>query len=303
MATYNGARFIKRQLDSIISQIRLPDEIVISDDCSIDETLDIISEYQNKMIAVSWIVVQNQKNLGWRQNFANAIRLTTGDIIFLADQDDEWNKNKIKEMSLLIQNNEDILLLVSGYVTIEETSSLKNKSLLNRGNQNGAIRKIGFDRYFYMNHYPGCTYAFRKECKDWFSLPIWSKNQAHDEFIMVLAKLKNRVYCYDKPLIYFIRHETSATYGKKLNFRDRIELLNEKNYELNIAEEFLKINIDIIDKETKNKIINECKEFIGFRIRWLEKPNCKSFLKLISKYRDYEKIKFFFTDIYCAFKR
>lgn len=302
MTTYNGANYIQRQLDSILAQTRLPDEIVISDDCSTDETLKILFKYQNKMSSSNFIIISNKKNLGWRQNFAKAIKLTTGDLIFLADQDDEWDKNKIKEMESLICDNKDILLLVSQYIAIEENESIENMSIDSRKYSN-TLMKMKFDKHFYMNHFPGCTYAFRSECRDWFLLPIWSKNQAHDEFIMTLARLKDRVYCFDKPLIFFIRHKTSATYGKKINYIDRIELLLEKEEEINIARRFLFIDKNIDYKNRKNDIINSCQTFLDFRIRWLEKPNLINFVKLLLKSSNYEKVSFLFSDIYCAFHR
>lgn len=97
MATFNGERFLKEQLDSIITQSVPPTEIVVCDDCSIDSTIQILEEYQRKsLIPIS--IVQNEANLGYCRNFQKAISLCTGEFIALADQDDIWEINKLQRL-------------------------------------------------------------------------------------------------------------------------------------------------------------------------------------------------------------
>jgi glycosyltransferase involved in cell wall biosynthesis len=94
LATYNGERYISEQLGSIACQTRLPDELVISDDASTDATQAIIKSFaQNAPFPVR--IVENGERLGSTGNFERAIRLCSGDIIFLCDQDDVWYSNKI----------------------------------------------------------------------------------------------------------------------------------------------------------------------------------------------------------------
>ena len=90
IATYNGEKYIREQLLSILNQTVPVDEIVVSDDGSNDNTLNIIKEFHD-----SRIVIYEESHLGVKQNFGNAISKTTGDIIFLADQDDVWERDKL----------------------------------------------------------------------------------------------------------------------------------------------------------------------------------------------------------------
>ena len=93
IATYNGEKYIKEQLDSIIPQLGHEDEIVISDDGSSDSTLDIINSINDERIRIT----VNQGKHGVNSNFNNALLHAKGDFIFLADQDDIWLSGKVAE--------------------------------------------------------------------------------------------------------------------------------------------------------------------------------------------------------------
>ena len=92
MATYNGEKYLKEQLDSIYAQTYKDIEVIVCDDCSSDKTVEILDEYKEKYGLKYYI---NEKNLGFKKNFEKAISLCSGDFIALADQDDIWIENKI----------------------------------------------------------------------------------------------------------------------------------------------------------------------------------------------------------------
>lgn len=94
MCTYNGASYIAEQIESILMQSHLPDEIVICDDGSVDETVSIIENYKSGTDLI-FKIIKNEQRLGFVKNFEKAISSCQGDIIFLADQDDIWHFNKI----------------------------------------------------------------------------------------------------------------------------------------------------------------------------------------------------------------
>lgn len=114
MATYNGERYIKEQLESILFQTRKPDEIIINDDRSIDGTVDIIADIKKKYNAPIILKV-NEKRLGYAQNFREAIRRTKGEIVFLSDQDDVWLENKIEICMAVFERKEQVLALSTAY--------------------------------------------------------------------------------------------------------------------------------------------------------------------------------------------
>ena len=95
MATYNGAKFIREQLDSILDQLYPIQEIIIQDDGSKDETINIIKEYSKKYPIIH--LYQNENNLGFNMNFIIAFRRVTTDLVCISDQDDIWFKDKIQK--------------------------------------------------------------------------------------------------------------------------------------------------------------------------------------------------------------
>lgn len=103
MATYNGSKFLREQLDSIYSQSLLPYEVCVVDDCSTDTTALILQEYQ-KRYGLKYTI--NKHHLGVNQNFEKALRMTTGNYIMFCDQDDYWLPNKNSSMMKIMQKIE-----------------------------------------------------------------------------------------------------------------------------------------------------------------------------------------------------
>lgn len=97
MCTFNGERFLREQLDSIASQRRLPDELVVCDDGSSDSTTDILAEFA-RSAPFSTRILRHSATLGSTRNFERAISLCTGDFIALCDQDDIWESNKLERL-------------------------------------------------------------------------------------------------------------------------------------------------------------------------------------------------------------
>ena len=95
LCTYNGEKYLHQQIDSILNQTVPVHEIVVCDDGSNDQTSKILTQYQTKFPEVFKIHF-NTENLRSVKNFEKAISLCTGDIIFLSDQDDIWEENKVE---------------------------------------------------------------------------------------------------------------------------------------------------------------------------------------------------------------
>lgn len=111
MATYNGEKYLKEQLDSIYAQTYKNIEVIVCDDCSSDKTVEILDEYKEKYGLKYYI---NEKNLGFKKNFEKAISLCSGDFIALADQDDIWIESKIE--IFLKSKGIDNLIYMSDYL-------------------------------------------------------------------------------------------------------------------------------------------------------------------------------------------
>ena len=102
MTSYNGEKYIREQLDSIITNITENDELIIGDDGSTDNTISIIDEYLDKFPHIK--LVKSQK-LGTTNNLERLISMTNGDIIFIADQDDVWDSQKVSKICNAFQDN------------------------------------------------------------------------------------------------------------------------------------------------------------------------------------------------------
>jgi len=110
LCTYNGERFLPEQLESILAQTRQPDELVACDDCSTDNTLEILQNFK-KRAPFPVHIVKNQTNLKVLKNFEKAIELCHGEIIVLSDQDDVWKPHKLAKIEAILNENPD-----AGYV-------------------------------------------------------------------------------------------------------------------------------------------------------------------------------------------
>ena len=99
LCTYNGELFLQEQLDSYINQTLLPNELVINDDCSTDSTVAIINDFVKN---APFLCKINEANLRLTKNFERAIVRSTGDYIFLSDQDDVWKKDKTQAGTVFV---------------------------------------------------------------------------------------------------------------------------------------------------------------------------------------------------------
>lgn len=204
MATFNGGKHIRAQIESILAQLNDCDEIIISDDGSTDETIEIIKSFDDKRIN---ILNHKKKRERYKQsfttrNFENALNNASGDIIFLSDQDDIWIDQKVKKMSELLCSND---LILSNCIVIDESLNILHDSYFDLiGSQKGLINNI------IKNAYLGCCMAFKKEILN-IALPIPQGPIAHDIWIGLVAEYYSKPLFYKEPLIYYRRHSNNAS--------------------------------------------------------------------------------------------
>lgn len=116
MASYNGEKYIEKQIRSILNQTYPVDEIVVSDDGSSDKTIEILNKIEDKRIHV----FNNNGRKGYCGNFENALKICTGDYIFLADQDDLWMSNKVQSFINFIEKHPSVSCVFSNGILIDE---------------------------------------------------------------------------------------------------------------------------------------------------------------------------------------
>jgi glycosyltransferase involved in cell wall biosynthesis len=213
LCCYNGEKFIRQQLDSILKQKIRVDEIIVCDDGSIDNTLKIIEEISKKYTGI-FSIHANNKNIGTIKNFEKSISLTTGDIIFLSDQDDIWNPDKTEKIIEKFMQNSEVLLIFSNGELIDQ-SGLKTGSTLwdewsftEETRERWKNNNLAFiDLLSNHNKVTGATVAFRKILKD-YVIPIQvPQGYWHDAFLSLLASALNGLYYIEECLINYRIHK------------------------------------------------------------------------------------------------
>ena len=206
MATHNGEKYIKEQLDSIIKQIGENDEIIISDDGSKDRTIEIIESLNDSRIR--FFRFAPPKGLpGFRYatlNFENALKQAKGDFIFLADQDDVWSENKV-EVSLKYLNDYDYVIS-DAYVTDSDLNVISETRFVKE-------EKIHTNKYmaiFFSTPYQGSCTAFKRSVLE-KALPFPKKIQSQDRWIGKVAAFYVKTIIIPEKLIYYRRHEGTAS--------------------------------------------------------------------------------------------
>ncbi len=201
LATYNGEKFLREQLISILSQLADDDEVVISDDGSTDSTIHIIDSLKDSRIR---LYTASSGNL--IKNFENALKNAKGDIIFLADQDDVWSDCKVEKYLPYFEKN---ILVFSNAMVFYETSGMGQELLYRKNSLTGFLRNL------YKNNYIGATMAFRSNLLK-YALPFPEKIPMHDIWLGLLAEMIGSTYYINTPLLYYRRHGNNAsTTGKK----------------------------------------------------------------------------------------
>lgn len=199
MATYNGARFVADQLQSILCQLQEDDEVVISDDGSTDETLEIIRGFNDSRIR---IFEPQGSRLGPVRNFEHALAGARHDLIFLSDQDDLWFANKVATVARLLQ---DYDLVVSDCILIDDQGEQLSRSFYElHGSQSGLWSN------FIKNSYLGCCMAFRRSLLE-KAMPFPLQIPMHDMWLGMLAEWYGCPYFHSEPLMAYRRHAAVAS--------------------------------------------------------------------------------------------
>ena len=214
LTTYNGADFIERQLLSIAPQLQATDEIIITDDNSTDNTLEII-----EALAIPQVkLFKNTEQLGYVQNFAKAIALATGDYIFLSDQDDAWLPNKVA--TVLQAFTDGATLVCHDAHVVDGQFQRVADSWWEYAHLNP---QQGYFGNFYLNAFSGCMMAFKASLKDDL-LPIPKTIEMHDQWLYLVNKVKHKSHTViTEPLMDYTRHGNNVSGTSK---RSLIQILS-----------------------------------------------------------------------------
>lgn len=260
MTTFNGDKYLKEQVDSILVQLSEEDELIVSDDGSSDSTLEILSSYNDDRIKILHHIKKRSQLYNFcftSDNFENALKSATGDIVFLADQDDVWVDGKLNKMVCKLQTC-DIVLSDCSFVDT-------NLAVLTSSKIQFENVRIGAFRNIYKNGYLGSSIAFRRFILD-FALPF-PENVPHDLWIGLVGGHIGRFDILPEVTMLYRRHDAnvSSTNNKllknqninstaiKLN-KNTNSLVYKLEYRLVLIGNFMKFAINNFLKKNKNKV-------------------------------------------------
>lgn len=213
MATYNGAKYIREQIDSILIQTIQDFELVVCDDCSKDNTLLILREYAEKDHRIR--VYENDKNLGFKKNFEKAISLCNGEFIALCDQDDIWLP---EHLNLLHKNMIDNVQVVCGdALLIDENGKSLNMTLSYIDSMDYVpVNNLDIARHILLGKgtFQGASMLIRKSLIK-YALPIPQETTFHDVWLSALACFTGGLSYINQPVLKYRRHNEEITAGKR----------------------------------------------------------------------------------------
>ena len=259
LATYNGEKYLREQLDSILNQSYTNFRLIISDDSSTDNTLEILKEYveQDKRI-----IVYNQKNnLGVIKNFEFLLNKVENKYFMFCDQDDIWKTSKIeKSLEVIESTNSD--LVYSDLEVVDQNLNVTYKSYWKLKGIDKKVKKYNNFNALYLNNFvTGCTIMSKKDLiKECLPLPTESKYVLYDYWITLILSQKHKITYIEEPLIKYRQHKNNTIGSKK------------KSDELGSIDEIRKLFIEV-KKEHFNVFIKHEDKFNDEKIKKLNRKS------------------------------
>ena len=226
IATYNGERYIRQQIESIVCQLNVDDEIIVSDDGSTDGTLDIVKGIGDKRIKI----IEGPGRKSPILNFECALKASKGDFIFLSDQDDVWKPDKV----------EICMKWLKTYHCVVSDAEVTDNRLKPLYSSLYAIMQVRQGRIYntiWKNGYTGCCMAFRRNVLE-ASLPFPKDIPMHDIWIGNVAAYKYNVIFIPDRLIYFRRHENTISCNGK---GSKFTIWQQMKFRLNIIKNIIRL--------------------------------------------------------------
>ena len=209
MTTFNGERYVREQLVSILSQLDKDDELIISDDSSTDATGEIIRGFDDDRITL----LEGNSFQNPIYNIENALQHASGELLVLADQDDIWLSNKLSVVSqkLYEKNDRPALVMMDGYIIDAEGVRTGQTIFSRQPPKHGLLANI------YDNCFTGCTLAFTRPLLE-LALPFPSGIPMHDSWLGILAIIAGEVEFTPDKTIEYRRHGANLSHRRRNPF-------------------------------------------------------------------------------------
>lgn len=304
LCVYNGEKYVEEQLVSLFNQKKLPDEVLIVDDCSSDNTVQVCEKFiKNNSLSGKWRLIINESNQGWRVSFFTNVELLKSDIIFFCDQDDIWDINKIDKMFNQILLNPSISLLACREKTLINDCKVK-KEKSNIFCKNSILRYDKLTKKEIFHNLNGSCFCIQREFYNNVK-QYWNSGWAHDKFFWRFAYIYDSLYIINEPLV--IHRLTGSNASRpKLDKNQRLIHCDKGLKNLKDIDRVFSLNIDIPDLKKKKNIFNEFKRGIYIRKKFLSLGISSIYygFLLILKYKFiYFKTSTFFGDVLSKLKK
>ena len=196
--TFNGEKYLQQQLDSILIQLGVDDEVIISDDSSTDQTIELIKAINDPRIKL----MENGLFKSPIFNLENALKVVKGEFIFLADQDDVWFPEKIKKTVELLLNFD--MVVCNGTIIDQDGQIIHSSYFEWKGSGKGFLKNLA------KNTFLGCSLAFNRKILN-KALPFPKHIIMHDLWLGLIAECEGRVFFMNEQLFSYRRHADNYT--------------------------------------------------------------------------------------------
>ncbi len=235
MATYNGARYVREQLASILNQGRLPEQIVVSDDHSSDDTIAIVREVLADFPG-EVVVVSNPGERGVVANFSHALSFVSTELVALSDQDDLWHPDKLEAMTSAFAARSELTLLHTDARLVDAAGVVQHGTLLQTLSMSSAERRAehegrAFTVLLRRNFVTGATTLFRRTLLD-SALPV-PEGWLHDEWLAFVAAATGVVDFLELPLIDYRQHDGNEVGARLLSTFGKARRMSEPRADRN----------------------------------------------------------------------
>lgn len=232
LCTYNGSHYIAEQIRSICTQTLPPMEIVLSDDASTDNCIEIAQAtleaclHERPGLAIGLRILRNAKSLRVTKNFEQAVSACTGDLIALSDQDDVWLPDRLAKMVAEFDKRPDLLLLHSDARLVDDDRNDLGQSLFHalevkRFELEWLHTGRAFDVFLRRNLATGATTVFRRSLLA--QALTFPKEWLHDEWLAIVASAVGRVDVMEDPLIEYRQHQNNQIGARRDTFMGKVK--------------------------------------------------------------------------------
>lgn len=285
LATCNGSRFLREQLDSVRQQTLAPDQVILRDDASTDNTVELIERYLTEYgLAPAWRLICNPERLGYAENFREAVEETDGEYVFFCDQDDIWEPDRVEKMVEQMEKSEKIQVLGSEFIpfTTDPDAPGISRRVLKSFRNDGSLEHVNFCPANIFIGSEGCTMCLRRAFLE-KTKKYWYPGWAHDEYAWKLALCMDGCYIFHRVTLRRRMHSGNVSKRKMRDLEKRIAFFRALRQS---HEATLKFATDLgMPEETKRLLVRNIRA-TTLRIELMERKKLVNILPLILVYRD-----------------